>query len=80
MTDTRGSRGPVWCALAALVLVLPALYVLSVGPTRLLVEPNSGLADAYRTVYAPVIWLANNVPSPIDEWLSAYIRWWDQWR
>jgi general stress protein CsbA len=51
--EAKNSR--LWVALAALVVLLPALYVLGSGPAAWLVIYDRISMDAYQTVYAPLV-------------------------
>jgi len=77
MRDSQHHRRPLGCVVILAAVLLLTLYVLSAGPTSLLVEPDSQGAEIYRTVYAPVIWLAGNAPWPIGNMLTLYLFWWD---
>jgi len=55
----RPKHGPAW--IIAVALLMPILYVLSMGPVVALVEKTGGRGrEASRTFYAPVIWLHDN--------------------
>ena len=66
-------------AVVALVLavLLPALYVLSIGPVVALVEKTGVGGEEARVFYAPVIWLHDN--TPLEKPLEAYAELWG-WR
>ena len=59
----------VGCAVAFVFLLLPILYVLSIGPATMLYERRVISFEAGRTFYAPVIWLHDHTPlGPAIEW------------
>jgi hypothetical protein len=74
----RGSGVALVLALAVVVVLVPLLYVLSIGPAAWLV--NTGQLNgeegspAYR-FYSPIIWSANNC-QPIDDALGWYYSLW----
>ena len=51
-----------WWAIVLVLLLLPVLYVLSLGPAVALVPPTGNGADAARVFYTPLIWLRENTP------------------
>jgi len=57
-----------------LALLLPILYVLSIGPVGALVEKTGVGEEAAWVFYAPVIWLHDN--TPLKEPLEAYAELW----
>ena len=75
--DKRRSRsGPA--LVLVIVLLLPVLYVLSIGPATVVIVAtgeNDELIAVARTVYYPVIWLHDHTPlaDPI-EW---YVELWE---
>ena len=65
-------------AVALLIaILLPILYVLSIGPVVALVEKTGVGDEAARVFYAPVIWLHDN--TPLEKPLEAYAELWG-WR
>lgn len=69
--DAGGSAGWV----AALLLVSPLLYVLSIGPAGWL-EKAGYLPRSVRSVYVPVVWLHDHTPleKPL-EWYGELWGW-----
>lgn len=65
-------------AWSALIVVVPLIYVLSVGPVAYvalrLSMYNAAVAQA-RTFYAPVIWLHDH--TFLKEPLNGYLEWWE---
>jgi hypothetical protein len=57
--ETRGSGGAIVVALM-LVLLLPVVYVGSVGPV--VKAYNGNLPEGWLMFYAPLVWLDDNVP------------------
>ena len=57
--------------IAAILILLPILYVLSIGPVALLVEKTGVGMEAARTFYWPLIWLHDN--TPLEGPLAKYI-------
>ena len=43
--------------IVAMVIVLPIVYVLSLGPVVLIAKKHDYNGDAIKRVYAPVVWL-----------------------
>lgn len=73
----RDSRAPL--IVAIVLLLFPVLYVLSMGPAFCLLGDGIGFyGDVFRTVYAPLLWLLDNGPAPIDDWIANYLLWWRQ--
>ena len=70
--DTKGSAG--WFVI--FVVVIPLLYVLSIGPVAALVSrTNTGRGASVLTkVYAPVIWLHEH--TILKKPLEAYVELW----
>ena len=51
-----------WPLLVSVGLVLPILYILSIGPAAFLVNRYPGLEDPLTVFYAPVIFLIQTAP------------------
>jgi hypothetical protein len=67
-----------WALALAMALLLPALYVLSIGPAVPILEatgPNYQIEEAARMFYFPVIWLHEN--TPLEEPLEQYVEFWE---
>ena len=69
----RGSGAAIVLVMVIAVL-LPVLYVLSIGPVVALVEATGVGREASKVFYAPVIWLHHN--TPLKEPLEAYGELW----
>ena len=73
-----GAAAAAWAVLAA--LLLPALYVLSVGPAILAVNRGRGQEWVRRSLpalerfYRPVEWLHDE--TPLKRPLEGYLNWW----
>jgi hypothetical protein len=62
--------------LFALLLAVPILYVLSMGPVVAISEKTGRGGEAVKTFYAPIIWLHNHtiLAKPL-EWYAALWGW-----
>lgn len=71
MTSRPATTAPILAVVAALVL-LPTLYILSIGPAHAspFVSP-----EAFRVVYYPVLTISAR--AELDNWLVSYLEWWD---
>jgi hypothetical protein len=70
----RGSTAAVW--FVAVVTLLPALYVLSLGPAVRLFDHNGSPFQPFvAALYSPLEWLANNCKT-IGDALSFYVSLW----
>jgi hypothetical protein len=77
MEKPRTNAGPI--IFAIVLLLMPLLYVLSMGPAFCLLEDGIGFYGVvFRTIYAPLLWLLYNGPAPIDDWIANYLLWWRQ--
>ncbi|WP_395739689.1 hypothetical protein [Prosthecobacter sp.] len=66
-------------AILALVVALPLLYVLSIGPAAYLMSKfraGQGVEDAASAVYAPILWLHEH--TPMKQPIESYIDWWER--
>ena len=64
--------------LIAILVVLPMIYVLSAGPIVWMVHGgfiNKSLVPAIGMIYAPLEWVAHNVPV-IGPAIDNYVQWW----
>jgi hypothetical protein len=79
MTDERGKRrnaAPMAIALIVLLVVLPCVYVLSIGPIAYLVNHgHPELAETANNVYYPIFWLCDSC-APIGRIVVAYMELW----
>lgn len=57
-----------------LVVFLPLLYVLSIGPVGAMAFNNPKAIDGLRKFYAPVIWLHDH--TPVKKPLETYVELW----
>lgn len=77
--DKRGS-GAVAIVLVAVLILLPILYVLSVGPVAWL-DSNDSLNEPMHSVavivYFPLSWAVNNGVPIVGPALAAYVEWWE---
>jgi hypothetical protein len=63
-------KGPAIAAIVLILLCLPVVYFLSVGPARKLVSTGSLPQDTYLTIYSPLL----SVPV-VGDWARNYARW-----
>lgn len=71
--DSKSSSSTAWTG--AMILLLPMLYVLSIGPMAFLTNASSGhssLQSQIRSFYRPVIWLHDN--TSLKTPLERYVR------
>ena len=80
MPDMIDERKPhVWPWIAALLIVLPVLYVLSIGPMNWLNQRHTMIVDGdllVNRLYFPVTWVRDRSPKPVRS-----VYWWymSQW-
>lgn len=76
MSERDEKRGGLGCAIAGvlLLLLLPVLYVLSIGPVAMLVNNNDSLRWM-AVIYHPLGWLAECY-EPIGHALEWYVDLW----
>jgi hypothetical protein len=78
MSEQR--KKPLWPWIAALLIGLPVLYVLSRGPVEWLYVwgylPNWTVAPM-MTFYSPISWILENGPQPLKDVIHWYL---DLWR
>jgi|SoiMethySBSTD1v2_1073268.scaffolds.fasta_scaffold2017183_2 hypothetical protein len=80
MADDRRSRFPV-ILIAAVVVVLPTLYFLSVGPIGWLVnnefiDADSGFGTVLEAIYTPLEAVAEFCP-PFEWLIGRYLELWE---
>jgi hypothetical protein len=72
-----GGRSRILAWTAALVIGIPVLYVLSIGPAAVMVQKTGGIKSpfihALEAIYTPLIWLCNN-NKHFGDLLDAYPR------
>lgn len=68
---TRGAVGA-----AAFVLMLPVLYVLSSGPFAWLAVHDYVNENMWYVIYAPVAWVYDRAPEPLQHLTEWYIELW----
>ena len=75
MRDGKRSSASVPLVIGIVVLILPLLYVLSIGPACRLC--NDGYLDVqlYLTIYAPVLWPCEHLPA-YEQAHDRYLRLW----
>ena len=74
----RGGGAVVVMALVAVLVVLPILYVLSIGPVVWLAQSgfiSPSLGYPLEFVYSPLKWVADNVPI-IGPAINGYVELW----
>jgi hypothetical protein len=74
MEDSRKSGGAVVVVVAIVVIALPVLYVLSIGPAGWLVDHGYVTREHAQIVYYPLILAAMN-STWINSALQAYMSW-----
>ena len=77
MDSQPGHRQSAAVVAIAIVILLPILYVLSIGPAVMFMDmtgTEQELWPVFTAVYYPVIWLYAN--TWLEEPLEAYIRFW----
>jgi hypothetical protein len=55
-------------------ILLPVIYVLSLGPACLIVKHNRALGDSLAIIYYPVGWLHDH--TPLKRPLEMYVHFW----
>lgn len=63
----------------ALMVALPLVYLLSIGPVAFVCEKTSSTTSIRNTVlavYAPIIWLHDHTPMKMP--LENYVNWWER--
>jgi hypothetical protein len=64
-----------------MLVVVPALYVLSIGPFSWLATrkylPDPAISAA-ALVYGPVIWIGRDGPTPLKEAIEWYVKPWEK--
>jgi hypothetical protein len=74
-------RKPAWSGLAALLVALPVLYVLSDGPAWWLARQShtpDWVCTAYRLVYGPVIFAYYHGPGPFHDAIEWHDNLWSR--
>ena len=80
MDSQPGRRQSGAVVAIAIAILLPILYVLSIGPVVMFVEmtgTEQELGPVLRVVYYPVVWLYEN--TLLQDPLEAYIGFWSGW-
>lgn len=72
--DTAPERSHVTTWVVGLLILLPVLYVLSIGPVAALSTRTGLNPDSLRNFYGPVIWLHDNTPLkvPLEKWVELW--------
>ncbi len=74
----RGGGAVVVLAVVGVLIVLPMLYVLSIGPVVWLAHSgliSPSLAPALEFAYSPLKWVADNVPI-LGPAINGYVELW----
>ena len=75
--ETGGGVG-IAVAIVGLLLLLPAIYVLSIGPAVRLIHMGWLNESAAEVVYTPLIALTEICsPGPVEDGLTVYVEWWE---
>jgi hypothetical protein len=74
MDDKRPS--PTLAIVLVMLVLLPVLYVLSVGPMVALTERGLVSEGVFGTIYLPLIWLVDNC-QPAEVFLNWYASFFD---
>jgi hypothetical protein len=77
MNVESDKKGSGLIAMLSLVgaLLLPVLYVLSIGPMSALAFGNGAAPRWYFVLYAPLLWICNYC-DPFDSFLAWYVMLW----
>jgi hypothetical protein len=76
MNDRKDNRSGAGCVLAlGLLLILPVLYVLGLGPATWLGEHYEGTRDSIVVFYMPLSFLVESC-EPIEIALDWYVDFW----
>ena len=74
MPRPRSERRSIWPAVV--LVLLPVLYVLSIGPAgRFVIKPGYDASPAWYRAYAPILWATDRL-KPLNEGLQGYLRLW----
>ena len=80
MGEATHAKSHAWLWTIAVIIALPLLYVLSIGPMIYLTKKGylpESIADKMETFYQPLGWLADHT-SLVGEPLDAYAGWWEE--
>jgi hypothetical protein len=80
MDDSRSSRSPHLAVITIAVILLPLIYVLSVGPVICCVvhgyiSPESPVGSVIVVIYQPLEWLSKAFP-PFHALIMWYAKLW----
>jgi hypothetical protein len=67
-------RRPLWPWIAALLIGLPVLYVLSFGPACWVASRNRAALLSLNSVYLPIGWTLEHGPQVVSNSLEFYVR------
>ena len=74
-TKRGGGTAVMVLVLVAVLIVLPMLYMLSVGPAVWMATSGRMNPKTLNAIYSPVEWTAKRIPGGGDA-LLWYVRWW----
>jgi hypothetical protein len=75
---TRRGGGTTAIVLVAVLILLPTLYVLSIGPVIWLQNTGRiGESPVLEAAYSPLYWTMDNVPVAGPA-IASYLWWWEQ--
>ena len=72
--DVESNSGLAPLTWLSLLMLVPLLYVLSMGPVVAIVGKNQANVATIRAIYGPVIWLHEH--TPLKEPLELYAHMW----
>jgi hypothetical protein len=76
MSERDDKRGGLGCAIAGMVLILlPVLYVLGIGPANLIALNYPNTQPMWRVVYWPIGVVGEHSPQ-VQDWLTWYMNLW----
>jgi len=72
--DNEAEQGPGFGRVVWIAVLLPFIYILSIGPVALLSKKTGGPRQTIRNLYFPVIWLHEH--TPLKRPLEIYVSLW----
>ena len=72
--NEESEQKSVYSVFVWVFIIVPVLYVLSIGPVALMAKGNGSGVSTVKPIYAPVIWLHDH--TPLKKPLEAYLGLW----